>query len=211
MKAVANELNSLPNRKCLLVSLKNYSNTLNNTIKVALGWSEPQDGQVIDYLEKYEIVLLLDGLNEVTNKDLERCTNEVQTLLETYKGQVCISYPSSDHAYFGFACPTYTPLPLTQEQIEKTINNFFLAKGTPQKSDWFLKSVRGWNVEERQDFDNLAKLPINLQFLLELADADNFVFSGNRDLYGQLIQKRLERTKVYSQRNQISVDVKTEC
>ena len=142
-----------------------------------------QDSQVIHYLQNYQIALLLDGLNELTNNDQERCINEVQTLLETYTGQVCISYPLSDHAYFGFSCPTYKALPLTKGQIEETIKEYFAAKGAPDKSDWFLQSVRGWDIEKQQDFDDLAKLPINIQFLLELADADSFIFSGRSAIY----------------------------
>ena len=159
--------------------LKNYTTSLNNTIKVALGWNERQDSQVIHYLQNYHIALLLYGLNEVTNNDQETMDkNEVQTLLETYTGQVCISYPLSDHAYFGFSCPTYKALPLTKGQIEEIIKEYFAERDAPDKSDWFLQSVRGWDIEKQQDFDDLAKLPINLQFLLELADADSFIFSG---------------------------------
>lgn len=211
LKMVCNELNKSTNHNCCWIPLKNYSKSLGHTIKEYLGWHDIQDEQVISTLEQQNITLLLDGLNEVTVKDQDDCIRETDNLLNNYKGQVCVSYTISDVAYFGFLYPTYKVLPLNKNDIEKTIKDFFKAKETPNKADWFLQSVRSWDSEIQQDFDKLANLPINLQFFLELAQSDDFSYNSLGDLYGQVIQKRLERTKLHSQRNQLSTDIKTDC
>lgn len=211
MRMVANELNRGLRRLCFWIPLKSYTRNFDHTIKRALGWYGLPDDQVIPTLQKHQVILLLDGLNEVIEEERTRCTNEVQHLLDTYRGQLCISYPISDHTYFGFDCPTYKISPLSKGQIEQAIKTFFSAEGEPSKATWFLQSVRGWDPGRQQDFDALAQTPINLQFLLELIQANDFQYSSLRDLYGQVIQKRLERTKRHDQRGQISVGIKTEC
>jgi hypothetical protein len=211
MRLAANELNRSLNRLCFWIPLKSYIRNLDHTIKRALGWYDLPDDQVIPMLQKHRVILLIDGLNEVIDEKRRQCTNEVQHLLDTYQGQLCISYPLSDHTCFGFDCPTYKISPLSKRQIEQAIKTFFSAEGESSKSTWFLQSVRGWDAGRQQDFDALAQTPINLQFLLELVQSNDFEYSSLRDLYGQVIQKRLERTKRYDQRGQISVRIKTEC
>jgi len=211
MKMAASELNQSLDVKCFWIPLKNYTNNLSYTIKTIMGWHDLHDNQVFRILQEYKIMLMLDGLNEVTNKNLDNCVNEIQLLLDTYQGQICISHSINDLAYFGFEYPTYNVTPLNKAQIEKTIKDFFKAKGIPHRADWFLQSVRGRDPERQKDFDKLAELPINLQFFLELAEEDDFVFNSTLDLYGQLIQKRLERTKSYTQRSRFSSEMKTDC
>lgn len=211
LKSVANQLNESSKFACCWIPLKNYAKSLGHTIKEVLGWHNIQDGQVISVLEQQDLTLLLDGLNEVTIKDQEDCIKEIDILLNNYQGQVCISYTISDLAYFGFENPTYKVLPLNEDDIKRTIKDFFKAKGTAHKADWFLQSIRGWDTERQQEFDKLASLPINLQFLLELAQSDAFSYNSLGDLYGQVIQKRLERTRLNSQRNQVPTDIKTDC
>ncbi|NOT05130.1 MAG: hypothetical protein HOP27_11080 [Anaerolineales bacterium] len=211
LKLASNEYNQNLGAKCFWIPLKNYTNNLNYTIKETLGWHNIQESQLIPVLQRQNAILLLDGLNEVTNKDQEQCTNEIQLLLDTYQGTLCVSYPVSDVKYFSFEYPTYKILPLNKKQIETTIKEFFTAKKMNGKADWFLQSVRGWDFERQQDFDKLAELPINLQFLLELAVDDDFSYRGTQDLYGQLIQNRLEKTQAYNKRNQFSVELKTDC
>jgi len=211
LKSTTNQLNESSKFACCWIPLKNYSKSLGHTIKDVLGWRNIQDDQVISALEQQNLTLLLDGLNEVTIKDQEDCIKEIDILLNNYQGQVCISYTISDVAYFGIQYPTYKVLPLNKGDIEKTIKDFFKAKGTSHKADWFLQSIRGWDTERQQEFDKLASLPINLQFLLELAQSDDFSYNSLGDLYGQVIQKRLERTRLNSQRNQVSTDIKTDC
>lgn len=210
MRMAANELNRSLSRLCFWIPLKSYIRNLDHTIKRTLGWYDLHDGQVIPTLQKHQAILLLDGLNEVIEEKRRQCTNEVQHLLDTYQGQLCISYPLSDHTYFGFDCPIYKISPLSKRQIEQAIETFFSAGGEPSKATWFLQSVRGWDPGRQQDFDALAQTPINLQFLLELVQANDFEYNSLRDLYGQVIQKRLERTKRHDQRGQISVGIKTE-
>jgi hypothetical protein len=211
LKLAANELNQSSGSKCVWIPLKNYTNNLGYTIKTILGWYDLQDNQVFRVLQEYKITLLLDGLNEVTNENLDNCVNEIQSLLDTYQGQICISHSINDLAYFGFEYTTYNALPLNKAQIEKTIIEFFRAKEFPHRAGWFLQSVRGNDPEKQKVFDKLAELPINLQFFLELAEEDDYVFNSMLDLYGQLIQKRLERTKNYSERSQVSSEIKTDC
>jgi hypothetical protein len=211
LKMACNELNQLAKQNCVWIPLKNYSKSLGRTIQENLGWQNVQDDQVIAILEQQNITILLDGLNEVTVKDQDDCIKEIQVLLDNYRGKVCISYPHSDRTYFGFDFPTYMIVSLKKDEIEKTVKDFFLAKGTPHNSDWFLQTIRGWDPERQNDFDKLASLPINLQFLLELATENNFSYNSLGDLYGQVIQKRLERTKLHNQRNQLSADLKTDC
>jgi hypothetical protein len=211
LKIVTSELNQSSKLRCCWIPLKNYSRNLGHTIKENLSWRNVQDDQVVPILEQQNITLLFDGLNEVTIKDQEECIKEIQTLLDTYQGHVCVSYPISDVAYFGLEYPTYKVLPLQKQEIEKTTKAFFSAKGTPKKSEWFLQTIRGWDSTRQQDFDKLANLPINLQFMLELAQDSNFSYNSLGDLYGQVIQKRLERTRLHSQQNQVHVDLKTDC
>ncbi|RLI53115.1 MAG: hypothetical protein DRP09_16500 [Candidatus Thorarchaeota archaeon] len=211
MRMAANKLNRSLSRLCFWIPLKSYIRNLDHTIKRALGWYDLPDDQVIPTLQKHQVVLLLDGLNEVIEEKRRQCTTEVQHLLDTYQGQLCISYPLSDYAYFGFDCPTYKISPLSKRQIEQAIKTFFSTGGEPSKATRFLQSVRRWDPGRQQDFDVLAQTPINLQFLLELAQANDFEYSSLRDLYGQVIQKRLGRIKRYDQRGQISVGIKTEC
>lgn len=211
LKLVSNQLNESSKLSCCWIPLKNYSKNLGYTIKENLGWRNIQDDQVISVLEQQDIALLLDGLNEVTVKDQEDCIKEIDALLNNYQGRVCISYTISDVSYFGFEHSMYKVLPLSKNDIEKTIKDFFRVKETQHKADWFLQSIRGWDPERQQDFDKLASLPINLQFLLELAQDNNFTYNSLGDLYGQVIQKRLERTKLHNQRNQLSTDLKTDC
>ena len=211
MKAAANEINQGPNDLCLWIPLMNYSNSLNSTIKSILSWRDIPNDEAIQRLQDLNAILLLDGLNEVTKKKQERCISEIQVLLGNYKGSVCVSYPSSDHGYFGFNYPVYKMVPLNRQQIETAVTSFFEAIGKKHKADWFLQYIRGWEFEGREDFDALAKIPINLQFLLELVQNDDFTYTSLNDLYGQVIQKRLERTKLHTQRGQILVDIKTDC
>jgi hypothetical protein len=211
LKLTCNELNKSGDRRCCLIPLKNYSKSLSHTIKQNLNWNSIQDDQVISILEQQNITLLLDGLNEVTTKDRDDCIKEIDALLGNYQGYVCVSYVISDMVYFGFDYPVFKVLPLSKKDIENTIKNYFRVNEVPSKADWFLQSVRGWEPERQQDFDNLASLPINLQFMLELALDSNFLYSSLGDLYGQVIQKRLERTKLYNYRNQVSTDLKTDC
>lgn len=210
LKLTCNELNKGGDRRCCFIPLKNFSKNLSYTIKQNLNWHNVQDEKVISMLEKQNVTLLLDGLNEVTTKDRDDCIKEIDTLLGNYQGQVCVSYVDSDMAYFGFEYPVFKVLPLSKKDIEKTIKNYFRVNEVPGKADWFLQSVRGWDPERQNDFDSLASLPINLQFMLELALDSNFLFSSLGDLYGQVIQKRLERTKLYNYRNQLSADLKTD-
>ena len=153
MRITADELNRSLSRLCFWIPLRNYLHSLNHTIKRALGWYALHDDQVIPTLQKHQIILLLDGLNEVTEENRRVCINEIQHLLENYQGQLCVSYPLSDHTYFGFDCPTYKIAPLSKWQIEETIKSFFSAEGEPSKADWFLQSVRGWERDRQQDFD----------------------------------------------------------
>jgi len=211
MRSAADELNRDFQKLCFWIPLKAYTNNLDRTLKRLLGWYEIPDDKVIPTLEKHQAILFLDGLNEVNEKEREQCANELQQLLQSYRGKFCISYPTSDHVYFGFDCPTFKTLSLDKSQIEQAVKTFFSAQGKPEKATWFLQSVRGWDIERQQDFDTLAQTPINLQFIFELVQTDDFVGSGLRDLYGQVIQKRLERMKRLDQRGQISVEIKVEC
>ena len=211
IKFAVKEITQQSGKLCFLIPLKNYTHSLNSTIKAVLGWHDNPDKQVVRLLQKFQATLLLDGLNEVTKKDQEQCINEIQILLDTYEGSICVSHPSSDQSYFGFDYPTFTTMPLDKQKIERTIISFFESQGEKHKADWLLKHVRGWETKQQEDFDNLAKLPINLQFLLELVQNDDFTYTSLNDIYGQVIQKRLERTKLHSQRGQIPVDIKTEC
>jgi hypothetical protein len=211
LKSVSNQLNESSRLSCCWIPLKNYSKNLGHTIRENLGWRNVRDDHVISILEQQNVTLLFDGLNEITVKDQDDCIKEIDILLNNYQGQVCISYTTSDSAYFGFDYPIYKVLPLSKNDIEKTIKDFFKAKEEHHKADWFLQSIRSWDPERQQYFDKLANLPINLQFLLELAQYTNFSYNSLGDLYGQVIQKRLERTKLHNQRNQLSTDLKTDC
>lgn len=211
LKMACNELNQQFEHNCIWIPLKNYSKSLGRTIKENLAWPNIDDEQVIGTLEEQNITIFLDGLNEVTLKERDDCIREIQILLDNYKGIVCVSYPLCDLTYFGFDYPTYTIAPLEKDEIERTIKEFFSAKGVPNKSDWFLQTVRGWDTERQNDFDKLASLPINLQFLLELATGDTFSYNSLGDLYGQVIQRRLARAKLHNQRSQLSIDLKIDC
>ena len=211
LRTVSAGLNSDSMHLSIWIPLRSFTLNLENTIKKFLGWNDLPNDKVIPTLEKLNITLFLDGLNEVSESERRHCVNEVTLLFSSYKGGLCLSFPSSDLTFYGFEYPVYEISNLTEDQIEKTVRNFFAAKGNPDLAEWFFQSVRGWDQEKRKDFDQLAQIPINLQFILELVESDKFEYAGLRDLYGQVIQKRLERTKRYDQKGQISVDVKTEC
>lgn len=208
IRTTAIELNNDPDYLCFWIPLVFYTSNLDRTIRRWLGWYSLEDDAVIPTLEKHRATLLLDGLNEVPERHREQCTSEIQQLLHTYQGEICISYPLSDHAIFGFACPAYQILPLTKEQIKQAIQTFFNTIGELDKASWFLKAVRGWQPEQQRDFDSLAQTPIHLQFILELVTTNDFYYSGLRDLYGQVIQKRLEKTRRHDQRGTVPVDAK---
>jgi len=211
MRTVVDEFNRDPAKLCYWIPLISYTQSLDHTLKRLLGWYEISDDKTIPTLQRNGAILLFDGLNEVTEADREQCKKEIEQLFYSYKGQICISLPLSDRSYYGFDYSTYVTCSLTKMQIEQAIKEYFRTKGEPNKATWFLQSVRGWDYEKQQDFDTLAQTPINLQFLLELIQSKGFIFSGHRDLHGQVIQKRLERTRRHDQRGKIAVDIKTEC
>jgi len=209
LKMVANELNQGKSRPCLFVPLIYYSSNLSHTIKVLLRWHDVPDDQVILELEKNNVVILLDGLNEVT-KEQDQCIREIRLLLDTYQGHLCVSYPKTDLSYFGFEIPTYTISTLSDNQIEQAIRTFFSTHGKPNKADWLLHLIRAWNDKEQTEFYALAQTPIHLQHLLELAEADDFEYSSLHDLYGQVIQKRLAHAKRHDQLGQFPIEIKLE-
>lgn len=208
LRTIAAEINNNLDQICFWIPLVVYTHSLDRTIRRQLGWYEIEDDNVIPTLEKHEAVLILDGLNEVIEEKREQCAREIQQLLHTYQARICISYHLSDHSVFGFDCVVYKISSLLTVQIENAIKTFFLTRGEPEKASWFLQSVRGLQVEQQQDFFALAQLPIHLGFILELVTASDFRFSSLRDLYGQVIQNRLERTKRKEQRGTIPVDTK---
>lgn len=211
MQMAAYTLNQEPKRVCFWIPLKLYATSLSDTIKAALGWYEIENDEIIPTLERHNIVLLLDGLDEVPENERKKCITEIKRLLHSYQGTLCVSYPFTDHTYFNFECSAYEVLPLTEEQIIQIIEAFFEAKGNPAKAEWFLQTIRGWTAEQRKDFNALAQIPINLQLLLELLENDNFQYSSLRDLHGQVIKKRLESVEKQEKAGNIQPETKFEC
>lgn len=209
MREVAHEMNSNMNQPAIWVPLKTYTRSLKHTLKMWLGWHTLQENSVVPALQENQAVLLLDGLDEVPEDARRDCVNEIQQLLHTYGGDLCVSYPISDHVFFGFDCVAYAVSPLTLEQIEQAIEIFFNVKGEPNRANAFLQSFGGSESEKRHDFNALAQTPIHLQFILELIEVDDFADSRIRDLYGQVVEKRLESARRHEQKGQIPTDAKT--
>jgi len=192
------------------VPLGDYSQSLASTIKNNIGWQDVPDSRVATELAKLGVVLLLDGLNEVPGTQREQCRNEIKSLMHSYQGGIVVSFPSVDRVYFGFGYPAYEILPLEAQQIRQIITNYFSSKGEEKQAEWFLErfASRG---DFTTEFLQLAELPLNLQFLLELGSEVQFDVRSIRDLYGEVMERRFNQLERQEKKGKFPTDVKKEC
>lgn len=212
LHAIMHTLSSHDNKVdyCIYVPLGSYAHGLMSTIKNNIGWQGVPDDQVINELEKPGAILLLDGLNEVPGTQREQCRNEIKTLMHSYQGGLVVSFPAVDRVHFGFDCPTYEILPLTAQQIRQIVTDFFARRGEGKKAEWFLDrfAPRG---EFPPEFLQLAELPLNLRFLLELGSEAQFDLQSIRDLYGQVVARRFNQLERQEKKGKFLADVKKAC
>lgn len=195
---------------CVYVPLGNYVQSLASTIKNNIGWQDIPDDQVIFELEKLGLILLLDGLNEVPGMQREQCRNEIKTLMDSYQGGIAVSFPLVDCISFGFGCPAYEILPMDEQQIRQIATNYFRSSGDEKQAEWFFDrfAPRGGFSPE---FLQLAELPLNLQFLLELGSDVQFGVRSIRDIYSQVVGRRFNQLERQEKKGKYPTDVKKEC
>jgi len=207
MKMAAYDINQNTPYTAFWIPLRSYTVDLFTTIKRFLGWFELPNDMVVLTLQQYNIILFLDGANEVAKNHRENCASEIEQLISSYRGRLCVSYPIADKTTYAFGIETYEICPLDETAINQAVNVYYQDNKSKRQ---FLLDLIMRSKHDNEGLFVLLQTPIHLGFFLELAESKDFEFKTFRDFYGDVAEKRLMGSVERGKQGQIHVDKKKE-
>lgn len=207
MKMAAFDINLNTPYTAFWIPLLSYTVDLFTTIKRFLGWFELPPEMVVRTLQKHHIILFLDGLNEVPKDFRGSCAAEITQLISAYQGKLCISLLASDQEFYGFEIETYEISPLDEAAINQAVSIYFRDDNGKRQ---FLIDLIMRSTHEEKGLLAFLRTPIHLGFFLELAESKDFEAKTFRDLFGDVIEKRLARGAQHGKQGQIHVNKKND-
>ena len=162
------------------------------------------DKLINEGLGQGKFILLLDGLDEVSNKTVGKLVNEVKKIVKKYyKNRFIISCRTAAYQQQFEQFKNVIIAEFDDIQIKDFINNWFNSE-TDQRADTAKKCLEA--LEENIGAKELAKTPLLLTFICLVYDQSQTLPKNISDLYRKALEillekwsaeKRLERDPIY--------------
>ncbi|MEH2182353.1 NACHT domain-containing NTPase [Nostoc sp.] len=178
----------------VFITLKEFAETdeqpslYNFIVQKIVGFNQITNAQVLNLLSLGKFLILLDGLDEVREKQHWQIVNQIRLFTEQYKNKYVITCRIAAREYTFEKFTEVEIADFNDEQIRKFINKWFQQKNDLDSYQRFLQQL-----ELNEPIRELANNPLLLTLLcLEFSDSGDFP-SDRAELYNRAIHTLLRK------------------
>ena len=200
----------------VFIQLKDYNSRYNNLINFIYSKIKDINAGItkkvfINYLEEGKMLLLLDGLDEISSNETNNFINQLEKMTDSYSSNM---YILSSRPYSNFICLnnfiTLSLMPLTKQQAIHLINRLEFRLDEPSIKRKFIEQLEKNLYNTHKEFAcNPLLLTIMLMTFMHYAEVPSKMHFFYREAYLTMAQnhdaskgayKRILHTKLSSER-----------